>query len=165
MVNQDSTRSEVSRLALEAWESLFRAQSTRYREFQASPVWAGRSDREYDVLYTLSRDDDGMRQKDLTDCLLISQPSLSRLVEKLVGEQLVDRQPDPADRRGAILRLTDTGRALQRRIGAGHARDVIREMTARLSPDEMTVLRELTQKLSGPSTASAAGPNKEGSAS
>lgn len=152
MVGQDPARGEVSRLALEAWESLFRAQATRYREFQASSVWGGRSDRDYDVLYTLSRRDEGMRQKDLTECLLISQPSLSRLIERLVEERLVDRRPDPTDRRGAILSLTDAGRELQRKIGAGHARDVTRAMVERLSDDEMVLLRDLTRKLTAAPT-------------
>ena len=150
MVGQDPARGEISRLALDAWEALFRAQSVRYREFQASDAWAGRSDRDYDVLYTLSRDDAGMRQKDLTDCLLISQPSLSRLIERLVAEGLVDRRPDPADRRGAILSLTETGRQLQRKIGAGHARDVTRALALRLTPEEMSTLRDLARKLSAP---------------
>ena len=138
MVGQDAARGEISRLALDACESLFRAQSVRYREFQESDAWAGRrSDRDYDVLYTLSRDDAGMRQKDLTDCLLISQPSLSRLIERLVAEGLVARRPDPADRRGAILSLTETGRQLQRKIGAGHARDVTRALALRLTPEDI----------------------------
>ena len=150
MVGQDAARGEISRLALDAWESLFRAQSVRYREFQESDAWAGRSDRDYDVLYTLSRDDAGMRQKDLTDCLLISQPSLSRLIERLVAGGLVARRPDPADRRGAILSLTETGRQLQRKIGAGHARDVTRALALRLTPEEMSTLRDLARKLSAP---------------
>mgnify|MGYP003436765903 FL=1 len=150
MVGQDAARGEISRLALDAWESLFRAQSVRYREFQESDAWAGRSDRDFDVLYTLSRDDAGMRQKDLTDCLLISQPSLSRLIERLVAEGLVDRRPDPADRRGAILSLTETGRQLQRKIGAGHARDVTRALALRLTPEEMSTLRDLARKRSAP---------------
>lgn len=150
MVSQDPARGEISRLALESWEALFRAQSTRFREFQASSAWGDRTDREYDVLYTLSREAGGMRQKNLTECLLISQPSLSRLIERLAGDGFIERSADPLDRRGAILRLTDAGRALQRKIGAGHARDVTQALTARLTPEEMVTLRDLSQKLSAP---------------
>lgn len=150
MVSQGADRGEISRLALETWESLFRAQTTRYREFQASEAWAGRSDRDYDVLYTLSQVEAGMRQKDLTDCLLISQPSLSRLIDRLVAEGVVDRRADPTDRRGAILSLTESGRQLQRKLGTSHARDVTRALALRLTPEEMSTLRDLSRKLLAP---------------
>lgn len=140
-----------SALAVAAWEALFRAQSGLFREFAASPVWHGRSTREYDVLYQLGRaGEQGMRQRDLTDRLFISQPSLSRMIERLVQEGLINRCPDPNDGRGALLALSEAGRSLQRRIGAGHAADIARAMRARLSDDELRTLQALANKLSPP---------------
>lgn len=140
-------------LAVDAWESLFRAQSTLLRRFQASPVWQGRQMREYDVLYQLvSADDTGVRQRDLMSRVMMSQPSLSRVVDRLVAEGFVHRCPDPRDGRGALLSLTEQGRALQRRIGGGHARDIARALRSRLSDDELAQLQELTERLVGPET-------------
>ncbi|MBK0419688.1 MarR family transcriptional regulator [Leucobacter sp. CSA1] len=144
------SRREEQRLAVEAWEALFRAQTVLFRRFSAAPVWQGRSTREYDVLYQLSLSgEEGVRQRDLMDRLMISQPSLSRLVDKLVGEGLVLRCPDPRDGRGALLSLSDSGLAVQRRIGAGHAKDVARAMSERLDPEELRRLRALAEKLVG----------------
>ncbi|MBU3994657.1 MAG: MarR family transcriptional regulator [Actinobacteria bacterium] len=148
-MNADS--SGQSAAAVEAWEALFRAQSTLFRQFTQSPVWHGRTTREYDILYQLGRtDENGMRQRDLTDRLFISQPSLSRMIERLVSEGLIDRCPDPRDGRGAILKLSDTGRALQRRIGAGHAADIAQTMRDRLSEDELRTLKSLAERLAPP---------------
>ena len=137
--------------AVAAWEALFVAQSTLARRFAAAPVWHGRTMQEYDVLYQLSKPGaERLRQCDLTSLLLISQPSLSRLIDRLVKEELVERRPDPDDRRGTILSLTATGLELQRRIGAGHARDVAAAMRERLSAEQIETLRALTEQLVAP---------------
>lgn len=137
-----------SRAAVDAWESLFRAQSLLFQQFTESKAWQGRSPREYDVLYQLGRAGDaGLRQRDLTGRLFISQPSLSRMIERLVEEGLIERRPDPRDGRGALLALSTAGRELQRRIGAGHATDIAAAMRARLTDAELRELTRLTRKL------------------
>lgn len=45
-----------------------------------------------------------------------SGTSPSRLVDRLVAEGLVERHPDPRDRRSVNLALTEEGRTLERRI-------------------------------------------------
>lgn len=141
------------RLAVDSWEALFRAQSTLFKRFQQAPVWAGRNPREYDVLYQMSVGGAaGVRQRDLMNRLMMSQPSLSRVVDRLVTDGLIDRCPDPRDGRGALLSLTPEGASLQRRIGAAHAKDVAQALTSRLSDEELVQLRNLTEKLTGAET-------------
>lgn len=48
-------RRATKREAAEAWEALFRAQVALMRRFSAEDVWGEASIREYDVLFTLSR--------------------------------------------------------------------------------------------------------------
>ena len=79
--------------------------------------------------------------------MLLSQPALSRLVDRLVGRGLIARQPDPADGRGVRLSLTEAGRVIQREVGRRHARSVARAMTATLSRDELAQLQTLCVKL------------------
>jgi Transcriptional regulators len=66
--------------------------------------------REYDVLYTLSKDPEPLRLSELNRHVLLSQPALSRLVERLAERGLVSRHADPADGRGVRL-LAHRGRA------------------------------------------------------
>ena len=66
--------------------------------------------REYDVLYTLSKCPEPVRLGELNRHVLLSQPALSRMVDRLADRGL-DRsaQADPADGRGVRLSLTDAG--------------------------------------------------------
>jgi DNA-binding MarR family transcriptional regulator len=103
--------------------------------------------REYDVLYMLSKCPGPIRLSELNRHVLLSQPALSRLVDRLAERGLVERCSDPADGRGVRLALTAAGRARQRGIGRRHARDVARAMTAGLTHGELAQLETLCTKL------------------
>jgi DNA-binding MarR family transcriptional regulator len=133
--------------ANDAWEALMSAHASLIRRFNAEDVWEDFSMKEYDVLYTLSKCPAPIRQTDLNRHVLLSQPALSRMVDRLADQGLVDRVVDPADRRGVRLSLTEEGLAVQRRIGRRHGRSVAREMLKELTPDELRQLEELCRKL------------------
>ena len=134
-------------LANDAWEALLSAHAVLMKQFAAEDVWTDISMREYDVLYALSRGSGPLRLGELHRRVLLSQPALSRLVDRLAERGLVQRQADPADGRGVHLSLTDAGRALQRQVGRRHARGVARAMTAGLTPAELAQLETACRKL------------------
>ncbi|GGC56355.1 MarR family transcriptional regulator [Hoyosella rhizosphaerae] len=139
--------SNRSRLANEAWESLLTAHATLVKRFAADDVWRGVSMREYDVLYALAKCREPLRLAELNDYVVLSQPALSRLVDRLVERGLVDRTRDPRDGRGVRLSLTDAGRDEQRWVGGRHAVSVARALTAELTDDELRTLKEIGAKL------------------
>ena len=134
-------------LANDAWEALLSAHATAMKRFAAEDIWQDLSVREYDVLYTLSKCREPLRLTELNRHVLLSQPALSRLVDRLAERGLVGRESDPADGRGVRLSLTGAGRARQREIGRRHARGVARAMTAGLTRGELAQLETLCQKL------------------
>ena len=134
-------------LANDAWEALLSAHAGLMKQFAAQDIWQDLSMREYDVLYTLSKCPAPERMSELNRHVLLSQPALSRMVDRLVDRGLVQRQTDPADGRGVLLALTDAGLALQRQIGRRHARGVARAMTQELTPAELRQLEALCLKL------------------
>ena len=134
-------------LANDAWEALLSAHAGLMKQFAAQDIWQDLSMREYDVLYTLSKCPAPERMGELNRHLLLSQPALSRMVDRLVDRGLVQRQTDPADGRGVLLALTDAGLALQRQNGRRHARGVARAMTQELTPAELRQLEALCLKL------------------
>ena len=138
-------------LANDAWEALLSARASLMKLFAAQDIWQDLSMREYDVLYTLSKCPQGQRMSELNRHVLLSQPALSRMVDRLVERGFVQRCADPADGRGVRLALTDAGLALQRQIGRRHARGVARAMTAGLDPAELRQLEAICLKLAGTS--------------
>jgi DNA-binding MarR family transcriptional regulator len=150
-------------LANDAWEALLSAHAVLMKQFAAEDVWEDVSMREYDVLYTLSKCRGPVRVSELNRHVLLSQPALSRLVDRLAERGFVGRQPDPDDGRGVRVSLTDAGRALQRQIGRVHARSVARALSAELSRCELRQLEAICLKLARqPAAAVLAGDDESG---
>jgi DNA-binding MarR family transcriptional regulator len=135
------------REANEAWEALMGAHATLMRRFEAESMWCEVSLHEYDVLYTLSKCPTAQRLGELGRHVLLSQPGLSRLVERLVERGLVAKSPDPADARAALLSLTDEGHEVQSRVGRAHAHSVADAMSSRLTATQMSELAGLASLL------------------
>jgi DNA-binding MarR family transcriptional regulator len=129
------------------WEAILRAHATLLKRFAAEDIWGDLSMREYDVLYTLSKGESPMRLSELNRHVLLSQPAMSRLTERLVARGLICREPDSADRRGLRLSLSERGRALQREIGRRHARSVASAVGTALTGEEQRQLEALCRKL------------------
>ncbi|GAA2246014.1 hypothetical protein GCM10010401_19360 [Rarobacter faecitabidus] len=130
-----------------AWESLLQSYASMMRKFLADEVWEDLTAREYDVLYTLAKAGREIRQSELLEGVLLSQPAISRLVDRLVVRGLVLRRVADEDRRSILLCLSDEGRALQRKVGKCHGRLVAERMWAGLTAAEMQQLTELTSKI------------------
>jgi DNA-binding MarR family transcriptional regulator len=141
-----ATRS-TTKLANEAWEALFRAQSTIVQELAARDAWEDLAPREYGVLYALSSVPGGLRITELGEDVLLTQPGMSRLVARLEARGLVQRVADPEDARACRIRPTAAGVATQRRIGRAHARHVAEAMSRNLDPGQLEQLLDLSRRL------------------
>ena len=152
-------------LANDAWEALLSAHATVMKQFAAEDIWAEVSMREYDVLYTLAKCEEPIRISELHRHVLLSQPALSRMVDRLARRGMIERQPDPADGRSVRLALTDTGRAVQRQVGRQHARSVARALTATLSRSDLRELEAICGKLASwpPTKSTVTNDESEGS--
>ncbi|WAP52848.1 MarR family winged helix-turn-helix transcriptional regulator [Arthrobacter sp. ATA002] len=150
------TSSAPVRQAAETWESLFRVQVGVMRRLQKDPAFKELTMREYDVLFNLTRCPTGWsRLNELNEHLLISQPSLSRMVERMEAKGLVQRRPAENDQRGVELALTDAGRELQRRLGRAHVQGIYELLSPALSNEELVQLQSLTDKVLASLAASA----------
>lgn len=130
------------------WEALFRSQVAVMRRLQAGQEFADISLREYDVLFNVSRCPGGKtRLNSLNEVLLISQPSLSRMIDRLQARGLVERHTAPDDQRGVLVSLTEAGREAQQRIGKEHVRHIHELLGSTLSEAEMLELQRITEKL------------------
>lgn len=131
-----------------AWEALFRAQVSVLRQLNAEFPTDELSFNEYDVLFNLARQPDRqLRIRDLNRHLLLTQPSVSRLVDRLVVRELVRKESDPGDGRGTVVCLTDAGYDLFRRVAVVHAESIHRRVGGALTTEELRELARLTDKL------------------
>ncbi|GAA4376013.1 MarR family winged helix-turn-helix transcriptional regulator [Agromyces bauzanensis] len=155
-------------LTVAAWESLFRAQVTILRALAAEFPSDIISLNEYDVLFNISRAPGRrLRLKDLNRSVLITQPSVSRLVDRLAGRGLVAKTPDPADGRGTIVALTEEGFALFRRVALTHTNAITRHVGDALDDQELRELIDLCDRLRrsvGPELADGSTPVADGGA-
>lgn len=136
--------------AVTAWESLFRAQVAVMRSLAEEFPTKQLSFNEYDVLFNLSRQPDRkLRLRDLNRHVLLTQPSVSRLVDRLVARGLVAKCPEPSDARGTVIQLTDAGFELFRTVAIDHMQTITQRVGGRLTPEELHTLAQLCDKLRG----------------
>lgn len=134
--------------SVDAWEALFRAQVSVMRQLNAEFPTGELSLNEYDVLFNLSKQPNRqLRIRDLNTHLLLTQPSVSRLVDRLVARQFVRKEADPGDGRGTIVCLTDTGYDLFRKVAVSHAESIHRRVGGSLTAEELKTLTAISTKL------------------
>src|SRR5271155_2055154 len=103
------------------------------------------------VLFRL-RAQEGLSQADLAEVLELPPISLVRLLDRLVEHGLLERQPDPRDRRANRLFLTERGRQLVDDLDS--LRDQIAETVLEHVPSEsiqasLETLREIKDRIKG----------------
>jgi DNA-binding MarR family transcriptional regulator len=135
-------------VAVDAWESLFRAEVSVLRHLNGEFPTSEISFNEYDVLFNVSRQPERrVRIRDLNKLLLLTQPSVSRLIDRLAQRGLVRKESDPGDGRGTIVCLTEAGYETFRRVAGIHATTIAERVGSALSIEELHQLTELCNKL------------------
>jgi DNA-binding MarR family transcriptional regulator len=109
---------------------------------------SGLSETDYDVLSTLSENPEGRwRARDLAAQLLWSTSRLAHHVGRMEQRGLVARQPCPGDARGALISLTEHGRATLEGASPLHVASVHRHIIDLLTPSEIAALDTIAGKV------------------
>lgn len=95
----------------------------------------------FDLLASLERDD-GQTLAGLSRALLVTAGNVTGLVDRAERDGVVERRPEPSDRRVARVWLTREGRALIRELLPLHARHV-HELIGGLPAQDRRELRRL----------------------
>lgn len=85
----------------------------------------------------------------IAEHLRIAPRSATDVVDRLEERGLVERSPDPADRRALTVSLTGTGAEVLRRVDS-ERRVAAADFFGALDPDERHTLSQLLGRLSGP---------------
>jgi len=129
--------SRVSRLA----RHLDRARRIAFAEHGLEP-W------EFDVLTALRRAGAPYQLSpgQLLTQTLVTSGTMTNRIDRLAGKGLVQRLPDPGDRRGVLVRLTESGQDRADEALAGllaHERTLLAELSATQRGDLADLLRRL----------------------
>lgn len=105
---------------------------------------------EFDLLAALRRSGNtyAVNPSDLYKTLMITSGGLTNRIDRLERAGLITRVPDPKDRRGTLIQLTDKGLLLIDEAIQGHVENET-ELLAALSPSEQKALSDLLRKLLG----------------
>lgn len=92
------------------------------------------------------KDGKAMSQIELARWAKVEQPSMAQMLARMEREGMIERRPDPRDRRASLVSLTGQAQA---RLPAGRAvlRQGNADMTRGLSSDDVAMLVSLLQRV------------------
>lgn len=102
----------------------------------------------YDVLLELSRDpENGIRQYEIGEQILLNKHNLSRLIDRLEKDGLLKRVVCNADGRGIVVIITKKGLALKQKIWPIYACAIQSLIAKPLTSEQIELLSELMGSL------------------
>lgn len=142
MARAPSTRdagADLDTREVAAWGGFLRAHASLVRALDAELEREhGVALTTYDVLLHLARAPDGaLRMSELADAVVLSRSGLTRRVDRLAREGLLERRTCATDARGQLAAITDEGRAVLARARPTHLRGVRERFLRHFSPAEL----------------------------
>lgn len=140
---------DLAALERAAWRGFLRSHARLVRELDAElQAEIGLPLSSFDVLIQLANAPESrLRMSGLAEAVLLSASGLTRLVDRLEKEGLVERQRCDSDRRGSFAVLTEAGRRRLREARGPHLDGVRRRYLSRFSDQELAKLAEFWDRL------------------
>lgn len=142
-------RASVPPAQLAAWRALLEAHASatdvlaaELRDEHDLPLsW-------YDVLLQLNEAPERrLRMQELAGRVLLSKSGLTRLIDRMERDGLVERSACPSDRRGTFAQLTAAGRHRLRETAPTHLRGVREHVADLFDDDEAATLERLLRRI------------------
>jgi len=142
MASISSEPRPLDAVELRAWRGLLRVHTLLVKRLDAElEAEHGLPLTSYEVLLHLANTEGGkMRMCDVAESVLLSRSGLTRLVDRLERDGLVERVSCADDARGAFARLTDAGRVKLEAASSTHLEGVRRHFLEHFSEEELEVL-------------------------
>ncbi|HKP89188.1 MAG TPA: MarR family winged helix-turn-helix transcriptional regulator [Thermoleophilaceae bacterium] len=153
-----------SSTALDAWARLLRGHASLRRSLSAElEEDHGLNVTGYEALLLLSRAEDGLlRRVDLADGLGLSPSGVTRLLDGLERQGLVDKATCESDARVTYAVLTDAGRRRLEESSRSHVATIEAVFAERFEAAELVALADLLGRLPGAGGASGAACSADG---
>ena len=103
---------------------------------------------EFEVLLRLGRTNGGsLRMSDLAAQTQLTTSGITRVVDRLERDGLVERRACPTDRRGSFAQLTGAGTARLDAVLPGHVELIDTWLTSRFSHEQLDTLLDLLRMI------------------
>jgi DNA-binding MarR family transcriptional regulator len=138
-------KSKINEEQLRTWRAFLGAHSTMLRRISRDLDEAGLPPLPwYDVLAALRDAPEGqLRQVEIAERVLLSHSGLSRLIDRIEKEGLVERRLCETDRRAFFVALTEEGRAMLERMWPVYARGIAEDFLPALGSNPCEVRETL----------------------
>ena len=102
----------------------------------------------WDVLLQLAEGPDGrLRMGELAESVLLTRSGITRLVDRMIVEGLVDREPCAGDRRGYYAVITQKGRDTIERVGPDHSKDAWEVFLGHINEEEAVLMGKVFNRV------------------
>jgi DNA-binding MarR family transcriptional regulator len=138
-------------VALEAWRSYLQSHASIVRALDSElAAEHGLTTRDYEVLlYLAQAEGRHLPMSALAERTMLTRSGITRLVDGLVAQRLIERVACRNDARVSYAQLTDSGYAKLRLAGCSHVSSINRLFVEHFSPEELGRLAELLSRLPG----------------
>jgi DNA-binding MarR family transcriptional regulator len=132
----------------EAWRALLQAHATLMRQLATELVEeTGLTLGDFDVLIHLASAGGELRMTELAARVFSSRSNLTRRIDRLVTDGLVQRTFSEADARGVVVALTNAGVTRLAETAPVHLRGVAHLFVAPLDDEELALLERALEKV------------------
>lgn len=105
---------------------------------------------EHHILATLDQGQPGgIRPTDLAERSGLTKSGLTRAIDRLEAQHLIERRACPSDARGQLIVMTAQGRRVLKRSAPEHFRSIARNFADHLTDRELEVLTTALERLTG----------------
>ncbi len=156
---EDVVAVQLDARQLAAWRGLLRVHATLTKALDAQlEAEHGLALSSYEVLmYLNDADEQRMRMSDLASSVILSRSGLTRLVDRLERDGLLERQSCPDDARGSFASLTEAGRVRLQAARVTHLAGVRELFVDHFAEAELETLGAAWERVL-PGAANRAGP-------
>jgi DNA-binding MarR family transcriptional regulator len=134
---------------LRAWIAFMRAGLALTRAMDRDAEASGRLlFSEHHILATLNEGPpEGIRPTDLAERAGLTKSGLTRAIDRLEAQRLIDRRACPSDARGQLIVMTAQGRRVLKRSAPEHFRSIARNFADHLSDREVEVITTALERV------------------
>ena len=143
-------RPDLDSTPMEVIGRITRASALIQRELERIFAQHGLAGADFDVLATLRRSGAPLTPGELSRSTMVTTGGMTKRLDRLESLGLIRREPDPRDRRGRLIAVTEDGRAIIDRAVEAHLENeerLLADLSAARREQLAALLRELLSAL------------------